>query len=149
MAGKMTEQRANDMMAVGYHCSQVVMCHVAECLGRDVNAALRITAGLGAGCNHGDTCGVLSAGSLALGLLYGYDRPNATEENARLIALVREFHSRFEALHGATLCRTLLGGYDAADPNRVSTPNTWDNCGKYCADACAILDDMIGEHYVA
>lgn len=144
MAEKMTEQRANEMMAVGFHCSQVVMCHVAECMGLDVNHALRLTAGLGAGCNHGDTCGVITSGILALGLKYGYDKPNADEENELLIAKVREYQERFTALHGYTLCRQLLGGYDAADPNRVSTDTTWDNCGKYCADACAILDEMLG-----
>jgi C_GCAxxG_C_C family probable redox protein len=147
MEEKMTETRANEMMAVGFHCSQVVMCHVAEMMGTDVNYALRLTAGLGAGCNHGDTCGVISAGALALGLLYGFDQPNAAEENTLLIAKVREFQERFVALHGSTLCRVLLNGYDAADPNRQSTPTTWDNCGKYCEDACAILDDMIGADY--
>ena len=147
MAERMTEQRANEMMDAEFHCSQVVMCHVAECMGLDVDYALRLTAGLGAGCNHGDTCGVITAGILALGLVYGFDKPNATEENELLVAKVREYTDRFTALHGSTLCRVLLDGYDAADPDRVSTDTTWDNCGKYCEDACAILDDMLGPFY--
>ena len=146
MAEKMTEVRANEMMDQGYHCSQVVTCHIAECMGLDVAECMRMTAGLGAGCNHGDTCGVISAGVLALSRVFGfavYDE----EKDTLLKEKVREFQARFIELHGATLCRELLENYDAADPNRVSTETTWANCGKYCADACAILDEMIGEFY--
>ena len=143
---KMTETRANEMMDAGYHCSQVVACHIAECMGLNVEEQMRLTAGLGGGCNHGDTCGVISAGILALGRVYGFD--HYTEEQDTLLKdKVREFQAKFIEKHGATLCRELLENYDMADPDRVSTDTTWKNCGKYCEDTCAILDEMIGEFY--
>lgn len=142
---KMTEKRASEMLGGGYHCSQVVACHMAECMGLDKAEAMKMTAGLGAGCNHGDTCGAISAGVLALSRVYGFDVYDA-EKDTLLKEKVREFQARFIALHGAVLCRELLENYDAADPDPVSTETTWDNCGKYCADACAILDEMLGEH---
>lgn len=143
---KMSEQRANEMLDAGYHCSQVVTCHIAERMGWDKVEAMKTVSGLGAGCNHGDTCGAISAGVLALSRVFGFDVYDE-EKDTRLKDKVREFQARFVALHGATLCRELLDNYDAADPNRVSTETTWDNCGRYCADACAILDEMIGDFY--
>ena len=143
---KMTEQRANVMLDAGYHCSQVVACHIAERMGLDKAEAMRSASGLGAGCNHGDTCGAISAGVLALSRVFGFSQ-YSEEADALLKDKVREFQARFIALHGAVLCRELLDNYDAADPDRVSTETTWANCGKYCADACAILDEMIGEYY--
>ena len=143
---QMTERRAAGMLAEGYHCSQVVALHIAECMGLDKAEAMRLTAGLGAGCNHGDTCGAVSAGVLALGRVYGFDTYEK-EKDTILKDKVREFQAKFIALHGASLCRELLDHYDAADPDRVSTETTWDNCGGYCADACAILDEMIGVFY--
>lgn len=143
---KMTESMANEMLDAGYHCSQAVTRHIAECMGWDTDTAMKMTAGLGAGCNHGDTCGAISAGVLALSSVFGFSQ--YTEEADTLLKdKVREFQARFIALHGAVLCRELLDNYDAADPDRVSTDTTWANCGKYCADACAILDEMLGEFY--
>ena len=143
---QMTQSMADAMLDAGYHCSQVVSRHVAENMGWDVSAAMKMSAGLGAGCNHGDTCGAISAGVLALSRILGFSQYNE-ETDTLLKDKVREFQARFVALHKATLCRELLDNYDAADPNRVSTETTWANCGQYCADACAILDEMIGEYY--
>jgi len=147
MASKMTKEQADLMMDQGFHCSQVVMSHVAECMGLDVDAYMRLTAGLGGGCNHGDTCGVISAGALAMGMVYGFDEPNPGEKDELLVGKVKEYEARFIALHGATLCRTLLNGFDKAIPDMVAPEGTWDNCGTYCADACAILDEMLGSFY--
>ncbi len=144
MAKKMTEARAKEIMGSGFHCSQVVMYHAAEMMGIDTDYALRMSAGLGGGCYRGDTCGVISAGAVALGILYGFDKPGSTEQNRLLIAKVKEFQRRFVELNGATLCRELLGGYDFSDPESKPTPTTWSNCGRYCRDACEILDDMLG-----
>ena len=42
MAAKMDEALANKMMDEGFHCSQCVLFHAAELLGRDSEDALRI-----------------------------------------------------------------------------------------------------------
>jgi len=147
MAERIRKEYADTMMDRGYHCSQVVAAHVAECMGLDVKAALRLTAALGMGCNHGDTCGVISAGALAIGLCYGFDSPDASEANTVLVGKVKEYERRFQSLHGSLLCRTLLKGYDAAIEGMQAPADTWDSCGSYCADGCAILDEMLGSFY--
>ncbi|MCR4711651.1 MAG: C-GCAxxG-C-C family protein [Clostridia bacterium] len=142
---KLTEDRANELMNGGFHCSQAVAEHIAAKFGLDREFWLRLTAGLGGGCNHGDTCGAIAAATLGLGLAYGFDQENAEEQDTILKEKVRELQARFIAKHGAVLCRELLNGYDNADPNRVSNDDTWAKCGLYCEDAAAIMDSLIEE----
>ncbi len=145
MSNKMTEERANDMMNMGYHCSQVLACHIAEKFGLDMDTWLKMTAGLGGGCNHGDTCGAVSAAILGLGYAHGFSEENPGEKDTYIKDKVRELQAKFIEKHGSVLCRDLLNGYDNADPNRVSKPDTWDKCGLYCADAAELMDELIEE----
>lgn len=146
MLVKMTLERATEMMNAGYHCSQVLACHAAECLGLDMNHMIRISSGFGGGCAHGDTCGVITGAILAISLVYGSDGVDK-ERDAVMKDKIREFNAKFIEKHGSCLCRDLLDGYDNADPDRVSTETTWDNCPQYCTDACEILDEIIGHVY--
>ena len=140
---KLTEQMAKDMMDLGFHCSQVVADHIAERFDLDKGAWLRLTAGLGGGCCHGDTCGAISAAILGLGVAYGYDEANPGEKDVFLKEKVKELQERFIEKNGSVLCRDLLNGYDNADPNRVSKPDTWDKCPMFCADAAELMDELI------
>lgn len=148
MENKMTAQMADEMLSQGFHCSQCVFSYVAERLGMDKSAALKLSAGLGGGCFHGDSCGAITGAIMALGMVYGFDHPDAREEDAVLIAKVRELEQRFIAQNGSVLCRELLNGYDKADPNAVAPENTYRNCGKYCADACSVIDELLHTHYI-
>ena len=56
---------------------------------------------------------------------------------------VKELQERFIEKNGSVLCRDLLNGYDNADPNRVSKPDTWDKCPMFCADAAELMDELI------
>lgn len=141
---KMTEEKARELMDAGYHCSQVLAYHIAEELNLDKSTWLRITSGLGGGCNHGDTCGAISGGAIGLGAVYGYDEENPGEKDDIIKGKVREFQERFIEKNGSVLCRDLLDGYDNADPNRVSKDDTWANCARYCAEAAEIFDELIG-----
>ena len=54
MEKTMTEARADALMEDGFHCSQCVFPYAAFRLGMDRDEALRLSAGLGGGCFHGD-----------------------------------------------------------------------------------------------
>lgn len=105
---EMTVFTADRLMNSGFHCSQCVFPYAAYRLGMDRAEALRLSAGLGGGCFHGDSCGAVTGAILALGLVYGFDQPDAAQEDRLLIARVREFEARFCAAHGACLCRERL-----------------------------------------
>ena len=82
MENTMTEARADALMEDGFHCSQCVFPYAAFRLGMDRDEALRLSAGLGGGCFHGDSCGAVTGAAMALSIVFGFDRPNAEEAAA-------------------------------------------------------------------
>lgn len=149
MAEQMTFEKAQEILGQGFHCSQCVMMHVAERLGMDENQALKLSAGLGGGCFHGEICGAVSGGVLALGLVYGFDQPEARKENELMVEKIHEFEDRFKELHETVVCRELLGGWDFGKPDeaaKIMGENLVRNCPEYCADVCDILDDMLQDY---
>ena len=148
MAEKMTEVLANQMMDEGFHCSQCVLMHAAEVLGRDKDDALRISSGLGGGLFRGEVCGTVSAAAVAISMKYGFSEPNPGEIDDLLKAKVHEFEDRFVERFGSLRCSELLGGYDFSRP-RDDQPegvpeDPWEHCGEYCEFASALLDEMLG-----
>ncbi|RVU98030.1 C_GCAxxG_C_C family protein [Coriobacteriales bacterium OH1046] len=147
MAERMTEALANQMMDQGYHCSQCVLMHAAEVLGRDKDDALRISSGLGGGLFHGEVCGTVSAAAVAISMAYGFHEPNPGERDDLLKAKIHEFEDRFLERYGTMCCRELLGGYDCTrgdDGQPEGVPeNPWEHCGEYCAFACTVLDEIL------
>ena len=140
MEKTMTEARADALMEDGFHCSQCVFPYAAFRLGMDRDEALRLSAGLGGGCFHGDSCGAVTGAAMALSIVFGFDRPNAEEADKLLIEKVHEFQKRFLEENGSLLCRQLLGGYDKADPDAVAPDDAYDNCARYCASATVTSD---------
>jgi C_GCAxxG_C_C family probable redox protein len=85
-------------------------------LGLDRPTALKISQPFGGGtAQRGETCGAVVGAYLVIGLKHG--RVQAEDIAARDLtyAVMREFISRFLALHGTLECRDLLG-YRLDDP---------------------------------
>ena len=101
MEKTMTEARADALMEDGFHCSQCVFPYAAFRLGMDRDEALRLSAGLGGGCFHGDSCGAVTGAAMALSIVFGFDRPNAEEADKLLIEKVHEFQKRFLEENGS------------------------------------------------
>ena len=93
----MTEARADALMEDGFHCSQCVFPYAAFRLGMDRDEALRLSAGLGGGCFHGDSCGAVTGAAMALSIVFGFDRPNAEEADKLLIEKVAEIAGKTPA----------------------------------------------------
>ena len=91
MEKTMTEARADALMEDGFHCSQCVFPYAAFRLGMDRDEALRLSAGLGGGCFHGDSCGAVTGAAMALSIVFGFDRPNAEEADKLLIERVFDY----------------------------------------------------------
>ena len=151
MSEKMTAKHADEILRQGFHCSQCVMFHTAEDLGMDLKQALKMTGGLGGGCFQGDISGAVSAAICSLGLKYGFCEPGQAEQNDILVGKVNEFKKRFLERNKSLTCKDLLGGLSFGDPEDCKKimagghDKTFVNCGKYCADACEILDDLMKE----
>jgi C_GCAxxG_C_C family probable redox protein len=100
--------RTVDLFASGLNCSQAILTVLGEPYGLDSKLSARLGRPLGAGMGRLSlTCGALTAAVLVLGLA----KDDRDEGEARKVTYsnVQELFRRFEALHGTTECRSLLG----------------------------------------
>jgi C_GCAxxG_C_C family probable redox protein len=133
----------------GFNCSQAVLSAFAAELGLDREAGLRVAAAFGGGMGRmGGTCGAVTGALMALGLKYGQTVPEDKEAKERTYALAREFVARFQARHGSTICRELLG-YDVSTPEgmqAVREKGLHDSvCVGLVGDSAEIVEQMLSE----
>jgi C_GCAxxG_C_C family probable redox protein len=97
---------ALDRFDQGFNCAQSVLAGFAVQLGLDESQMLKIASPFGGGVSRrGEVCGAVTGALMALGLAQGSDIPSGKE---RTYALGQAFLKRFEAMHGAILCRELI-----------------------------------------
>jgi C_GCAxxG_C_C family probable redox protein len=133
----------------GFACSQAVFSAYAEELGLDQETALKIAGTFGGGMGRkAETCGAVTGALMALGLKYGATDAADKEAKEKAYALAREFVDRFEARHGSSVCRELLGwdistpaGHEAAKYRRLFSTL----CPKYVADAAEIVEVLLAD----
>jgi len=131
----------------GFNCAQIVLSVFAARLGMDEALARRLAAGFGGGvARMGGTCGAVSGAYMALGLKYGSASAGDHESKETVYRLEREFRNRFEAKHGSTTCRDLLGldlgredqYQEAKDRKLFQTV-----CANFVAEAVGILEELM------
>ena len=136
----------------GYNCAQAVFCAFADVTGYDIGASARMSSSFGGGLGRlRETCGVVSAAALVLGIVKGYDDPTDYEAKKRHYALVREYAARFRAKHESIRCRDLLT-LAGIRPESGGEPERRDEafyrrrpCPKLVYDAALLLDEFLRE----
>ena len=134
----------------GYNCAQAVFCAFSDVTGFDLDTSARMASSFGGGLGRlRETCGVVSAAALVLGIVKGYDDPADYEAKKRHYALVREFAERFRAKHKSIICRDLLTTagltpQTGGEPEQRSA-EFYDRrpCPNLVYDASLILDEML------
>ncbi|MDD4052037.1 MAG: C-GCAxxG-C-C family protein [candidate division Zixibacteria bacterium] len=130
-----------------YNCAQSVLSVFAADFGLDEKVALRIAWPFGGGMARlQKTCGAVTGAYMVIGLAWGTKKPETEEEKEKVYQVVQQFTARFEAIHGATDCLTLLGQdistpegrQKSKDENRSAL-----RCEKYVGDAVTILEDLL------
>ena len=102
------KQKAAELFTSGYNCSQAVFASFCDMTGYEEKAALRLASSFGGGvARHRDVCGAVSGAAMVLGILYGYDEPDAEQCKAHY-ARVSNFLNAFSDVHGTIVCRELL-----------------------------------------
>ena len=99
----------------GRSCAQAVAEAFGPSLGLSPELARAVARGFGSGMGQGGRCGALTGAVIVLGLAA---QPEGDEgERRRAVYLrVRALTQRFEARHGSSVCRELLGGLDPSTP---------------------------------
>jgi C_GCAxxG_C_C family probable redox protein len=111
--------------------------------------ALKLACGFGGGMRMGETCGVVTAAFMVIGLKCGQTEANDTDAKLRTYKLVKEFAEEFRSRNGSIVCKELLG-CDISTPEGMKTAQGKglfnSVCPKMVEDAAEILDEMLGEH---
>lgn len=131
----------------GCSCSQAILAAYADPSVLDRETALRVASGFGGGLARlGRTCGAVTGGIMALGLRHGAGTAGNEEAKVRLYETVHRFVAEFEARHGSSECRTLLGVDlgSAEGMSRAREQNLFETrCAAFVRDAAEILEGLI------
>lgn len=137
--------RAVELMAKGYACSQAVLTAFAPDYGLDREQAVRLATGFAGGMAAGETCGAVTGAILVLGLHYAKPNCITREGRGETKRAVLEFTAAFKAQHGKLDCRELLG-CDISTPEGMEKAKTECLFSKVCPafvrDAALILERM-------
>ncbi|MDD5529634.1 MAG: C-GCAxxG-C-C family protein [bacterium] len=72
---------------------------------------------VGMGC-AGCTCGAVSGGIMAVGLVFGRTEPRDNKVN-KAMALAKELHDTFQSRHKSLCCRVLTNGMELGSPEQM------------------------------
>lgn len=129
----MLKDKAIEYFKNGYSCSE---CIVQACIDAGIcdayllPCATTFSGGMSSGC----ACGSITGSQLVLGYLYGRNNKFGNEISARQKAA--EFVEEFKKLNKVTCCRILSSEFSGMDRKM--------HCSKFVADACDILEQLIG-----
>ncbi|MCL2461152.1 MAG: C-GCAxxG-C-C family protein [Defluviitaleaceae bacterium] len=145
--GQSRADKAVDMFDSGFNCAQAVVSAYCEELGVDMEAALRLACGFGAGMGRlQGTCGAVSGAYMIIGLKYGNSAVSAAEDKEakeKTYAMVREFAGRFEERNKTAVCRELLGIGLISGDGRQAAERVNAVCPKMVRDAVEILEGIL------
>ncbi len=138
-------ERTEDLFASGLNCSQAILTVFGEPYGLDSEMANRLGRPLGGGMGRlARTCGAVTGAVLVLGLA----KDHQDEAQARKVSYshVQELFRRFEALHGTTECRSLLGADMSTEEGlkKVQDEKLVSKlCPAFVRDAANILEKLL------
>lgn len=139
-------QRATGKFMSGYNCAQSVVWAFVPDLGVDVDLALKVSTGFGAGMGRRqETCGAVAGGIMVLGLRHGRGEGQERAATEDTYARTQELMRRFEAKHGTSSCRKLLGCDLMTEEGRkaLKERDLHDTVCKSCVQSVvAILEEM-------
>ena len=137
---------ASDNFLKGYACSQAVISIFADNISIDELTALKISSAFAGGMRKGETCGVVTAALMTLGLKYSPDSCTTLEERKPVYKLAEEFYSQFLKRHKSLICQELLGVNPCTpegNAEAVSKNLHGTLCPVFVKDAVEILEEML------
>lgn len=142
-------ERAVQLFADGFNCSQAVLTVFAEDFGIDEKLTLMLGTQFGGGARNAEMCGAVSGALMVLGLKYGHYRQGDTEQKSRAYAIAVDFTKRFKEANGSIVCRDLLG-YDltkAEDAAIIKEKNLFGTiCPEMIKSAVEIIEEIFNDY---
>ena len=142
-------ERALELFANGFNCSQAVLTVFAADFGLDEKLTLMIGTQFGGGARNGEMCGAVSGALMVLGLKYGHYESDNIEQKSRAYSIASEYTKRFKELNGSIVCHDLLG-YDLTIPEDMAYIKEKNLFGKVCPEmiksAVEVLEGILADY---
>ncbi|MFH0825799.1 MAG: C-GCAxxG-C-C family protein [Pseudomonadota bacterium] len=101
-------RRSGELFQTGFFCAESVLLAIAEAKGIRSDIVPKIATGFCSGiARTGRTCGALSGGIMAIGMLFGRSTPG--ESVLDTYDRVRQLLDMFDSKFGSTTCKELIG----------------------------------------
>lgn len=145
--------RAEAYFLAGYNCAQSVALAFCEETGLTESAAAKLMSSFGGGFGGmREVCGAFSGLCAVVGILTGYDDPEAREQKAAQYADIQALAAAFTEQNESLLCGNLLESA-AVTPAAVPAPRTpayyaTRPCAKFVGDAAELAEAFLREHGV-
>lgn len=140
--------RALELFANNFNCSQAVFAAFAPEYGIDEELALKIGTSFGGGARNGELCGAVSGALMVIGLKYGHYQSDNNEQKSKAYAIAVEYTKHFKELNGSIVCRDLLG-YDLSVPEEIACikeKNLFkDVCPQMVKSAVMVLETVLAD----
>ena len=141
-------EKALELFANNFNCSQAVLTAFAPDLGLDEKLALMLGTPFGSGARNAEMCGAVSGALMVLGLKYGHFESENNEQKQRAYAIAVEFTKRFKERNGSIVCRDLLG-YDLTRPEEsacIKEKNLFRTvCPEMIRSAVEVLEGVMAD----
>lgn len=97
-------------LSKGYNCAESLVAALKQFFARD-DLPLKVATPFGAGLGgRRDLCGILTGGTMFIGLVYGRLDPADTEQKKQAYKLASTYYHWFKENFGAVMCRDIVPG---------------------------------------
>ena len=123
----------------GFNCCEAIVETFRKAAGVDIDDnALRLCSGFGGGIGHArHICGALVGWTMVISTLVGRNHPSE-KPLSEIYPVSKEFHDRFEAEFGSTMCKDLM-------PFEFNTKDHLKNCLKLTNKIGKFLAEFLEE----
>ena len=140
------EEKATELFAKKFHCSQAVFATFADELGITEQQALKIGACFGSGMRKGEVCGACTGALMALGLKYGQCSEEDLDSRLKTNEVTDRFMSEFQKENGSYICKELLGcdlGTEEGIKTALEKNLFTEFCPKMVESATRIAEELL------
>lgn len=149
----MLDQRVQQTMEKSHNCAQTTFFALSEQFGLGGDEILKALTPLPGMAERGETCGAITGGLMAMGLIYGRDDLDDWDTYRTSLIPTNKFCQRFEKELGSTLCckiqdRAFGKSYNLMDPEDLKAfqrAGATSKCTKVVQKACRLAAEIILE----
>ena len=142
-------EKAHELFKSGSNCAQAVAVAFCDKTGLTESQAARMASPFGGGMGRmREVCGAVSGMYMVLGILYGYDDPQADTAKKQLYTQVQALAEEFKKESGSIICREILKN-PPSDPNpspRTAEYYAMRPCERMVWNAARLMEEFIAAH---